>query len=57
MGWQNLIVLGIVLAAGVYLTLSYARKRRVKSGCSACQAVKDFKGIKESGARPPSNRR
>lgn len=57
MDWQNLIVVGIVLAAGVYLTANYIKKRRRKSGCSACQAVKDFKGIKESGSRLPSNRR
>jgi len=57
MGWQNLIVSGVVLVAGVYLVINYARKRRRKGGCSACSAVKDLKGARESGSRSLSNRR
>lgn len=57
MGWQNLIVGGVVLGAGVYLALSYARKRRSRTGCSACLAAKEIKGVKKIGSRERSDRR
>jgi hypothetical protein len=57
MGLQNAIVGWVVLAAGVYLALNYARKRRIKSGCGACPVGKDVKVVKESSSRLPSNRR
>jgi len=57
MGWQNLIVGGVVLGAGVYLALSYARKRRSRTGCSACLAAKEIKGGKGTASRLRSDQR
>ncbi len=55
--WQNVIIAAIVVAAGVYLALSYVKRKRNKITCSACLATRNIKRTKEPGPHVHSSGR
>ncbi|MEW6411614.1 MAG: hypothetical protein AB1483_03970 [Candidatus Zixiibacteriota bacterium] len=38
--WQQVIIGGAIVLAGLYVVIYYVRRRRLKAGCKSCPALK-----------------
>ena len=52
--WQQIVVWGVLLAAGVYLAVYFYRRRKAETGCKSCPALEAM-AKKSSSTKKPSS--
>ncbi|MEE8577201.1 MAG: hypothetical protein V3T31_08085 [candidate division Zixibacteria bacterium] len=52
--WQQIVVWGVLLVAGVYLAIHFYRQRKVEMGCKSCPALEAMTKKSSSTKKPSS---